>query len=183
MLTFEQAMVLTRTISSPTAYEDNECRALFDCAMSLEPGSTILEVGCEYGRSTSILAQVAREHRHQLILIDPFVDKASGPRLVEMLLAVGATFTLYCMETVEMDAKHPFSYPIHLLHIDGDHSAAAVARDCYDCLPWIASGGFACFHDYDRDSLPDVKTVVNHFMADGWTGIGVYGTLGIWKRR
>jgi len=63
MLTFDKVMKLTRTISSPAAFEDPECELYWTALSSLPDGSTIVEVGLQYGRSSSIALQVANANR------------------------------------------------------------------------------------------------------------------------
>ena len=185
-MTFDDVMKLTQTVSAEAAFNMDACRAFYDTVMKLSPCSTIVEVGVEYGRSTSILAQVAKEQGYRLLLIDPFVTKRTGPKVVEMLLGVGAPFTLYCMTTAEFEVKAPWSRDIRidLLHIDGDHTRENVERDCAMFLPMVSAGGYACFHDYGRDSLPDVFPVVNEYTKnDGWEEVGTFGTLHVVRRK
>lgn len=182
MISFEQVMELTSQVSAPAAFEEPCCRLMYDTVASLQPGSTIVEVGVEYGRSTSILAQVAKDQGHRLILIDPFVDPLSGVKAMEMLVRVGCEFTLHKMPTMSLEGRA--MQHTHLLHIDGDHTREGLSDDCDYWLPWVVKGGFACYHDFGRDSLPDVYPVVNQYMtADMWEPVAVANTLGVWRRK
>ena len=187
-MTFDQVMKLTSTVSSETAFNGEACWALYDTVMKLPRHSTIVEVGVEHGRSTSILAQVSNEIGHGLYLIDPFINKAVAPGFLTMMLEIGAPFHLYVMRT--KDIIDPFindrppDFRIGLLHIDGDHMRGNVVIDCQILLSLVARGGYACFHDYGRPSLPDVKPVVDAYTKnERWEEVGTFGTLHIVKRK
>lgn len=187
-MNFEDVYKLTDTISSETAYSREESEALFNVLDLIPPESTIIEVGCEFGRSTSILAQVAVERNHKLILIDPFITGGHPwARCMNMLLTVRPKFTLHCMKTNEVNPEL-LPRDVGLIHIDGDHTLMGVYRDI-NCLAWrVKSGGFACFHDYGRESLPDVKLAISKYLYTAFaessiTKTNTVGTLHIARRR
>ena len=179
MLTFEQAMELTRTISSPTAFEDDECRAYFDTLMSLEPDSLIVEVGLEYGRSSSIALQVAKERglRYHGVDPTPLDEWFELPRVLN--------FDRWGVAEAKSKDVHCVA-PISAILIDGDHSYEGVMADCEHFLPHVMPGGYAMFHDYERESLPDVTRAVDEYLTTNnvavWAADTLSGTLGIWRR-
>ena len=74
--------------------------------------------------------------------------------------------------------------PIDLVLIDGDHSYKGVSNDCSHFLPIVRRGGYACLHDFERQSLPEVTNAVKDYM-DGnqhWIKHAQAGTLGVWRR-
>lgn len=181
MISYEQVMKVTADVSAPAAFEEPCCRLMYDTVSSLQPGSTIVEVGVEYGRSTSILAQVAKDQDHRLILIDPFVDPLSGVKAMEMLCRIGCEFTLHKMPTAHLGQRYD---GVHLVHIDGDHTREGITLDCNYWLPWLHVRGYACFHDYARDSLPEVMPTVDSYVRnDAWEEIGHANTLLVMRRK
>ena len=129
--TFEEAMQLTRTISSSTAFEDSECEAYFDILMSLPEDALIVEIGLEYGRSSSIALQVTQEHGLRYYGIDPFTDiEDAYPRWFDMAKQTGAMYRLAVMHSHEA----VIGEPVHCILIDGDHSYDAVVDDCLHFL-------------------------------------------------
>jgi len=173
---FDEAMELTRTIGSNASYEDEALRMLWHAASGLPIGSVIVETGCEYGRSTSLLAQLAKSRSYQpLHLIDPFYTYEGTPvlSLVGMLFKVGAPYHLHVMTTAQAYSRLPLL--INLVHIDGDHTAEGVEIDCDLLLPRVIYGGYAVFHDYGLDSLPEVKPVVDRFIKS-WRKVGIKGS-------
>lgn len=184
-MTFDQVWEYTKNISSETAFSRVEGEALFDTLIRLEEGSRVVEVGCEFGRSTSIIAQVVKENGHDLTLIDPFissVDQRPMTQFASMLEYFKIPFTLHCMTTEQAVSKLPMR--IQFVHIDGDHEKKGIAVDCRILLPRLTAGGYACFHDYGRESLPDVKQAVDHHIQwPGWSMVGVFETLLIVRRK
>lgn len=175
-MTFEQAYELTNTISSHAAFSLNESKFLWETLDSLSEGATLVEVGCQYGRSTSLLIQIAKAKNHNLILIDPFIDIDSGVMCFEMLLKQRYPFTMHCSK----NKARLIHDPIDFLHIDGDHEKAGIELDCKLLLPLCVN--YVAFHDYGRGSLPDVYPTVNKYMDLGkFTPHGVVDTLGIWS--
>lgn len=180
---FPEVMDFTRNVGSHTSFEDAECELMYKCAVALPKGSLIVEIGVEYGRSTSILAQISKADGHTLHCIDPFVDADSAPKFMEMMRRVNAPFTMHMMKSEDV-------YPIqglvkdgiNLLHIDGDHSAEAIMLDC-QLLAFVDELGIVLFHDYGRDSLPSVYPTVNWIMQPNWEICGQAGTLVAWRRK
>jgi cephalosporin hydroxylase len=179
-LTFDQAMQLTRTVSSNAAFEDEECKAYFDVLMTLQVGDLIVEVGLEYGRSSSIALQVARERELLYTGIDiapkmEWFDKLSG-----LAKSLGPRFQYLTEDSKDVNLAEP----IAAILIDGDHSYAGVLADCSKFLPNVIDCGYAMFHDYKRESLPDVTRAVDDYMAGRarWNHIEYIGTLGVWQK-
>jgi cephalosporin hydroxylase len=182
-MTFEDAMRLTRTVSAPAAFEDPECEAYFQILMTLPEDALIVEVGLEYGRSSSIALQVAKEKNLRYVGIDPFPDNDVYTKWLDMAGKVGFENTVVMREdsgTVRM------TDPISAILIDGDHTYNAVFDDLSHFLPLLVNGGYAMLHDYGRDSLPDVsRAAYNYFgkWTRRWEALPPVGTLGIWRKR
>lgn len=185
MPSFEEVMQLTRGVSGAEAFNERECAAYYELADALPPGSTLLEIGLQFGRSSSILAQVAKARGHKYIGIDPFTQPPeSGPAWKALIMErIGIIPELWEMKTEDLP---PGALPprIDLALIDGCHNEPEIRIDCATVLPRIPVGGHVCFHDYGRESLPEVYPTVNTVMAEigGWKEVGIYGTLGVWQR-
>lgn len=184
--TFDEVMRFTRTVSSNAAFEDPECKAYYDLLCSLPDHATVLEVGLQYGRSSSIVAQVAKAKRFNYIGVDPFYQPPeAAPEWIRMMQQVGVPFTLFVMTTEQLFRFGYAAFSVDMVLIDGDHDAAGVETDCQCYLPKVNTKGYALFHDYGRDSLPDVYPTVNKYMTSrrGWEQRWSVGTLGIFRRQ
>ena len=169
-MTFEEAMVLTRTINCDGVYSDPELHALYHAAYNAPPVGVFVEIGCEYGRSTSLVAQIAKERGQELILIDPYVKHFSGApagpvaaKMIETLVDLEVKFTFYRHHSFGVDIFRPIAF----LHIDGNHSEAFLANDILHFCGNIVDGGYVAFHDYGRDEpyTREVKETVDCFIS------------------
>ena len=177
-------MSLTATVSSATAFSNEECAALYKFCCQQTPISKVVEIGCQLGRTSSIIAQVGKAIGYHSIHIDPYTQQFEYLRgWIEMMHGIGNPFTLHCMRTDQARAELTRLGGIDLLLIDGDHTEDGVKKDCMTAGEVVRSGGFMCAHDFGRESLPDVERIMSAYAtAPKWKAIGVYGTLGVWQR-
>jgi cephalosporin hydroxylase len=184
MLTFEEAYLFTSRFSSSAAFEEPEARLYFHILSSLPPGSRVIEVGLQWGRSSSIALQVTREHGLSYAGVDPF-NEADGQEAFDAWAKMAdESGALYAIHRIISDA-FTVTPPIDAILIDGDHEEDQVYRDCDHFLPHVSVGGYAMFHDYGRESLPGVWAAVNRYMLahQEWEYICTEGTLGVWRKR
>src|SRR5439155_12006161 len=128
-ITFDEVMTFTRTVSSATAFEDEECRAYYDILNGLNSGSLIVEIGLEFGRSSSVALQVAKAKQLRYRGIDPFRDTPGTLEAwTKMAIAVDGAFQLYVMKSRDYSSEEP----IDALLIDGDHNYETVMLDCLE---------------------------------------------------
>lgn len=175
-------MKLTATVNCSGVYSDEALRGLWEAADNCPTVGNIVEIGCEYGRSTSLLAQIAKERNQYLVLIDPFVKHLDGTpgssvaqSIVKMLVELDVPFCLL------REHSHRAMYvhgPISLLHIDGNHSGAFLWSDMVRYLPFVCDGGFVAFHDYGNDEpyTREVKRTVDSGMFSYFKEVGVFDT-------
>src|SRR5229473_2499733 len=72
--TFDEVMRLTSAISSYEVFQPTECEAMYDTLLQLPDGATVVEVGCDFGRSSSLIFQLARAKNFLTIHVDPWLD-------------------------------------------------------------------------------------------------------------
>ncbi len=165
-------------VDIPSAFYPEEGAALFAAAQGCR---TILEVGCEYGRSTCLVAAAAPTA--DVYLIDPFASVEILQRLVAALYLRQQRFSLYRMRSADVPAGQiPL---VDLLHLDGDHTTAGVTVDCTRWLCRVRRGGILAVHDYQRASLPSVTQVVHTYTGDPhqWEILPSAGYLGLWRKQ
>lgn len=72
---------------------------------------------------------------------------------------------------------------IDLLFIDGDHSAAGLQKDIDGWVPFVKTGGYVLYHDYQSVAWGDVTRVVDENMLGmEWQTVLVVDTLIAFRR-
>lgn len=186
MKTFEEVMQFTRTVSSPTALSDEEAGALYRACWVVPFGGMAVEVGCQLGRSSSLISQVAWEKPFHSLHIDPFTDQPDFLRQWhETMCQIGGRdhfYTHLCMRT-DQAAYLLLTLRFDLVYIDGDHEYPGVRTDLQTLCPLLREGGILCMHDYGRDSLPGVYRAATEYLKDDkWDQVTVAGTMGVWRK-
>ena len=188
---FDRIMSITGPISDSSHLTEEEARALYDCLRILPIRATVVEVGCQLGRSSSVIAQVKAALSLRTIHIDPFLAIEWAQKWIAMMMEVDANwnhaFTLLCMRTEAADwqLERLCRDGIDLAFIDGDHSYRGVAIDMEKVADRVSTGGLLLCHDYLQTSLPEVRQAIDDYLAikpEAWKKLGTYGTLGAWKR-
>lgn len=186
MITFDEAMKLTSTVSSNAAFSDLECRTFWDLLNTLPATATVVEIGCQLGRTSSLILQAAKNRGFVPDFIDPWTEQPDYCRQwMVMAHSVGVPFRLHMMRTDQ--TEHIGQYGIDFLLIDGDHTAQGVKTDTTMMMGRMKRGGIVCAHDYGRDSLPDVWEQINIYLANRWQKnlwepMVIADTLGVWRR-
>lgn len=172
--------------SSSEAFNKEQVIALHAYATMLDRGANVVEIGVEYGRSTTVLGFVSKERGLDFTAIDSWQhdDSPQARENVEKVLLgeLKLPITLWDMDSVEASFK--YVKPIHLIHIDGDHDYDGVVNDINYWTPKVVSGGFIIFDDYGHNSLPDVYRACSNYMTvDKYDFLGRYGMkLGVYKK-
>ena len=178
--TFDEVMVLTSQISCHEILEPAECRAMYDTLCELPDGATIVEVGCDYGRSSSLIFQLAPARRFLTIHIDPWLDHPDrASQWMEVMSGLPYhPFILLRMTTVEASPymKHG---SIDLAFIDGSHDQDVVEDDLKIVASQVKPGGFLTAHDYPSGGVTEA---IDPFVAGGWTKHRQAGGFGVWRR-
>lgn len=177
----------------------NEATALYLIARLLPPGSTIVEIGCWKGKSTYCLAKGLREDC-QLITIDPFDASGDGEnRQLYKEREGGRPLFDQFLDNMKklnvLDRIKPFKglsqkfvgqFPkIDLLFIDGDHSIEGCDFDFLNYSPYISTGGYIVFHDFDksREDLGPTWVVNNRVLpSDDFHFLGNFDSLWIARK-
>src|SRR5229473_30084 len=102
--TFEEVMRLTGTISSYEVFQPAECEAMYDTLLQLPDGATVVEVGCDFGRSSSLIFPVAKAKVCLIIHIDPWIDHPD--RASEWMKIMSERFTYYPFILLRMTTEH-----------------------------------------------------------------------------
>src|SRR6266849_3151197 len=184
--TFDEVMCLTNTISSYEVFQPAECEAMYDTLLLLPDGATIVEVGCDFGRSSSLIFQVAKAKNFLTIHIDPWLDlpdRASEWMKVMCERCSYHPFILLRMTTVQATTHimQLTTNGIDLAFIDGSHDQEVVEDDLWEVASRVKPGGFLTAHDYPSAG---VSEAVDPFVANDWTKHRQADPgFGVWRRR
>lgn len=110
-------------------------------------GLPIVEIGSEYGMSTSILARYSRE-RTRVHAVDLFPGDLMDIHRANMVACGAVNKIIYHKgRSADVATKWPSRDEIALLFIDGDHHTEGVILDIEHWLPYVKRGGVVVFHD------------------------------------
>lgn len=185
-MTFEQVMETTRGVSAPDALQDVECRALYDSLLQVMPGGIVVEIGCQLGRSSSIIGQLQPVIGYHAIHIDPYTEQPEYLRgWTDMMWKLGNRdheWTLMCMRTEQAEWFLSRLGEIDLAFVDGDHEYPSVMLDLRLVGDLIKRGGRLTAHDCANEGLPGVKKALDEYIDGKWHTIGMFGSLGVWLK-
>lgn len=168
------------------AFRRDECEKLFSLQMGLKNNALIVELGIGYGRTTTIMAEIAKHKNQTHIAIDNFCQD-DGQRYKKHQQDRFNKYNWNKSKLLESDTvdavKKTGKKKVDLLLVDGDHTAEGVTRDIKAWLPRVKKGSYILFHDYGRDSLPGPHAAVQPFLEDKKLEyIETIYTLGVFKK-
>ena len=165
----------------PGSFTRLNAAKLYEYALQMPENGTIVEIGVDQGRSTTILFNIAREKHANLILVDSWESI-----LIDNYYKVGKLrdqfpdVTTAIWREKSADAAAHLDVDIDLLHIDAHHYEGGVDVDCQVWLPKLKSGGVVCFHDY-ASTFPAVTEAVDACTED-WEDLGAWDSLAIRRK-
>lgn len=175
-MTFEEVWDKSSKING--WFSEANARRLFEVAMSCESGSEFVEIGPYYGRSSSVLGQIAMDRGDHLTCVDTFGLNYSAAFILPNLKDAGVHRCTVMMMLSEIAAER-FMRSIDLVLVDGNHRREWVEKDCNLWLPKLKVGGWALFHDYGP-GWPGVMQAVDEL--EGYEGHGVIESLAIRRK-
>lgn len=131
---------------------EEQGRLLWDEALRLPSGATLLEIGSHQGRSTVILGRAAQRLDGHVIAIDPFVEGrlfgglSTKDRFEANLSAADVDDVVELVQEYSTRARPSWQRPLSYLYIDGKHDYWTLSDD----LQWAAHlpvGGAVLVHD------------------------------------
>lgn len=181
---YDEVMALTGTISNIHQLQLVECEAMYETLCELPDGATIVEVGCDEGRSSSIIFQLAQAKNFLTIHIDPwqwFPDRAKQWMGMMCERCSYQPFILLRMTTEEAAAFIERLTPqgIDLAFIDGSHDQDVVEKDMQIVASRVKPGGFLTAHDYPSGGVTEA---IDPFVASGWSKRKQACGFGVWRR-
>ena len=183
--TFEEVMTITSRISVHEILEPAECQAMYDTLLQLPDGATVVEVGCDYGRSSSLILQLARAKNMLTIHIDPWQDHPD--RASEWMQVMSERLPYHPFILLKMTTMEAAWYlmrltprDIDLAFIDGSHDQNVVEQDLKIVADRVRPGGFLTAHDYPSAG---VSEAIDAYVISGWEKVRQADPgFGVWRR-
>lgn len=170
---FKEALIEAEQIGGATS--SKELGILFCLALKSD---VVVEVGCDFGRSTLIISRAAKE----FYTIDNFSMQLDGPyydHKAEFLRNKEKyNINVTLIEEDSVIAASKFEKIINLLFIDADHNPENVEKDIKAWLPKVR--GYIAFHDYYNVSCIPYSEKIDELMSK-YERLHHHDTLGVWK--
>lgn len=127
-------------------------RMLWDAALALPEGASIVEIGSHQGRSTVILGRAAEHVGARVVAIDPFVEgrlfggQPTRTVFERNVAEAGLTGVVDLRPDYSTALRPTWTEPIDLLYIDGKHDYWTVTDD-FKWAEHVRAGGTVLVHD------------------------------------
>jgi len=183
--TFDEVMVLTSTLANEHSLQIPECQAMYETLCELPNGADVIEVGCDVGRSSSLISQVAAARDFLTIHVDPwewFPDRAK-----EFMGNLSEQCPWHRFIVLHMTTEQAWKYirrltpgGVDFAFIDGAHDTPTVELDLEIVATRVQPGGFLLAHDYPSGGVTEA---IDPFIArGGWVKYKQAMGLGIWRK-
>lgn len=183
--TLEEVMKITDSISIVNILQIVECEAMYEVLCQLPDKAVCVEVGCDSGRSSSLISQVGAAKDFLTIHVDPWAEfKDRAKQWMENVAerCPWHKFIVFHMTTLDA-AQHIYNLTpdgIDFAFIDGSHNQPDVELDLEVVASRIKRGGFLTAHDYPSGG---VSEAIDPFVAaNGFTKIKQAYGYGIWRK-
>lgn len=179
--------IVQETSSGEEAFNRGECEAMYNILTRMPRMSNIVELGVQFGRSTTLLGLVAKEKDHTIVAVDNWKEDVSPQakaNIEKQIAKHSLPVDIWSMDSVR--AASEYMGDVGFIHLDADHTYLGLLADCVGWLPKVQIGGYACFDDYGHDSLPGVMKAVTEYMENhpGWEFVSRYGhKLGVFRKK
>lgn len=176
--TFDEVMVITSTIANVHSLQIPECQAMYETLLELPDGAIVVEVGCDTGRSSSLISQVAAAKDFLTIHIDPW--EWFPERAKEWMENIAERCPKHRFIVMHMKTEQAYiSGLIDCAFIDGSHNPEDVQVDLDVVASRVMPGGFLMAHDYPSGGVTET---IDPYVATGWTKYKQAMGFGVWRR-
>lgn len=191
-MNIEEAMNVCRTAQDKYTLDDNNHAALYEllAKQSFPDGANIVELGCCYGRTSLILAYVAKHknwdfHAVDCFILSPEADYRNVMNNSNLPYTLHVNWTSGCTVPQRADLYEiKWDSLVHFLFIDASHNEPWFSADCKKWLPWVAPGGIVAFDDWPAEEVTgagahDAIAIYGEQLTKDWVDLGWCGRVRI----
>jgi predicted O-methyltransferase YrrM len=149
---WESYLSLTSHLSDHYAATKGQQRVMCEIVEKLKDNSVVLELGTAHGLTAGLFLLSGLKNKIEYHGIDNFSLEGSYDEVKTNLDKLNIPYQLHVSNTHD----YPWDKPIDFLFIDAGHDEANVKVDIEKYIPFVKSGGFVVFHDYDGSKDPSV---------------------------
>ena len=142
---------------------EDQHKLLFEYAIKVPRGGTILELGVAHGKTSAMFSLIAKAHNLHYYGIDDFSLEGTQEEVEDHFKRLGTVGTIIKSRTQDFD----WNQQVDLLFIDAGHDEENIKADCEKYVPFVKPGGVVIFDDWAIDETRN----------DPHWAVGYYGTI------
>ncbi len=163
---WKEAITIARNFDGHYSMLEIQQELVYKYTSLLPAGSTIVELGTCHGKTSAILAYLAKYNGYNVHGIDDFSLEGNPLALTEKMNELGLPFNLLVGKTSEVE----WDRDIDFLIVDAGHDPGNMQRDATRWVPFVKVGGYVLFHDYEETYNKDSAHWGVRYYADMMTG-------------
>lgn len=168
-------------------FGDSDIATYRDLMSKVPVGGKVAELGCWKGRSLCSVADIIKERRINMVVVDTFTGSESEFEgqaspidakrdnvkqiFLDNIKKFGLDPQIMSMTTHEASTKFPDNH-FDMVFIDADHTFEGCRRDIQDWWPKVKRGGLLAGHDCQWKSVAEALTAeFGHLVLTNWANV------------
>lgn len=180
---FDEIWEKIRDFNDHYAISKNELEFIVNMTNKIPIQPVLLELGVCHGRTLAALALIAMRKAGVAVGIDFFQLEGSASEVRSEFQKRNVTNYVILEENTH---TAPWESAIDFLVVDAGHDEANVKPDIDKYLPFVTSGGYVAFDDYDdpfnRESAHWAVRYYADLACKDWIDLGIVEGVRIWQR-
>ena len=170
---WQQYLDKTKDLWRRYSASEQQQRFMCDIISNLPQGAVVVELGTCHGLTAGLFMLAGEKNKIDFTTIDNFRMDNNLAEDKPKLDALNIPYTLLVSNTQDV----VWTKPIDFIFIDAGHDEANVKPDVEKWIPFVKSGGYVSFHDWDGSEDPSLTPhwAVTHYgnlATEGWKEIG-----------
>lgn len=158
------------TYQYPGHYEIEEAKLMYNLLIELGSNAEVVELGCFYGRSSTVIGEASKIAGFHFTCVDAFVINGEDVEN-HFRKHILANYNCSLVKNTTNAAIKSWDKEIDYIFIDANHAPEGIEADCKNWLPFVKTEGIAQFHDYINWRYTHLPAIVDNY-TKGWKEIG-----------